>query len=114
MHVNLSIKSVPEALAARLRQRAERNHRSLQGELMAIIERAATEEVPAAAMAARQAAAPAQRAGLAPAKSLEQWLLERRVRPVDAAAAALPRSVDIVRELRDTRDGTSWRGVDRA
>ena len=40
MAVNLSIKSVPEALAARLRARAERNHRSLQGELMAIIEAA--------------------------------------------------------------------------
>ena len=38
--VNLSIKSVPDELAARLRERAERNHRSLQGELMAIIEEA--------------------------------------------------------------------------
>jgi len=36
--VNLSIKNVPDALAARLRERAERNHRSLQGELMAILE----------------------------------------------------------------------------
>ena len=41
--VNLSVKSVPEALAARLRRRAERNHRSLQGELMAILESAASE-----------------------------------------------------------------------
>jgi len=39
--VNLSIKNVPDALAARLRERAERNHRSLQGELMAILESAA-------------------------------------------------------------------------
>ena len=37
---NLSIKDVPEALAQSLRQRAARNHRSLQGELMAIIEQA--------------------------------------------------------------------------
>ena len=37
---NLSIKDVPEAWAENLRQRAARNHRSLQGELMAIIERA--------------------------------------------------------------------------
>ena len=43
MAVNLSIKNVPEAIAARLRERAERNHRSLQGELMAILENAATE-----------------------------------------------------------------------
>ncbi|MGQ0510961.1 MAG: FitA-like ribbon-helix-helix domain-containing protein [Betaproteobacteria bacterium] len=40
MAVNLSIKNVPEALAAKLRARAERNHRSLQGELMAILEEA--------------------------------------------------------------------------
>lgn len=43
MPVNLSIKNVPETMAAKLRARAERNHRSLQGELMAILETAATE-----------------------------------------------------------------------
>ncbi len=36
--VNLSIKNVPEAMARRLRERAGQNHRSLQGELMAILE----------------------------------------------------------------------------
>jgi len=40
MSVNLSVKNVSEALAAKLRARAERNHRSLQGELMAILEAA--------------------------------------------------------------------------
>lgn len=42
---NLSIKDVPEAWAESLRQRAARNHRSLQGELMAIIEKAVTADV---------------------------------------------------------------------
>lgn len=42
---NLSIKDVPEDLAEFLRQRAARNHRSLQGELMAIIEAAAQADV---------------------------------------------------------------------
>ena len=37
----LTIKDVPEPLAQQLRQRAARNHRSLQGELMSIIEQAA-------------------------------------------------------------------------
>lgn len=41
MPVNLSIKNVPDELAALLRERAARNHRSLQGELMAIVEAAA-------------------------------------------------------------------------
>jgi len=40
MPVNLSIKNVPDGLADRLRKRAERTHRSLQGELMAILEEA--------------------------------------------------------------------------
>ncbi len=36
--VNLSIKNVPEHVVEGLRSRANRHHRSLQGELMAIIE----------------------------------------------------------------------------
>lgn len=42
MAVSLSIKNVPETLAEALRQRATANHRSLQRELMAIVEAAAT------------------------------------------------------------------------
>jgi antitoxin FitA len=34
---NLTIKNVPEALVAQLRKRAQEHHRSLQGELMAIL-----------------------------------------------------------------------------
>ncbi|MDB5844636.1 MAG: hypothetical protein JWP79_1946 [Polaromonas sp.] len=46
---NLSIKDVPEAWAQALRQRAARNHRSLQGELMAIVEKAVGDDVATAA-----------------------------------------------------------------
>jgi plasmid stability protein len=45
---NLSIKDVPETWAEALRQRAARNHRSLQGELMAIVEQA-LEDLPSPA-----------------------------------------------------------------
>ena len=38
MAVNLSIKSVPDTLVEKLRKRAEKNHRSLQGELLTILE----------------------------------------------------------------------------
>lgn len=41
MPVTLSVKNVPADVAERLRQRAARHHRSLQGELMAILEEAA-------------------------------------------------------------------------
>ena len=40
MPINLSIKNAPDEVVQRLRQRAERHHRSLQGELLAIIEEA--------------------------------------------------------------------------
>ncbi len=40
MPVNLSIKNVPDEIADQLRQRAEAHHRSLQGELMRILEEA--------------------------------------------------------------------------
>jgi plasmid stability protein len=38
MPVNLSIKNVPDEMAEQLRRRARQSHRSLQGELMAILE----------------------------------------------------------------------------
>ncbi len=40
MPVNLSIKNVPDQLAELLRQRAAAHHRSMQGELLAILENA--------------------------------------------------------------------------
>lgn len=118
---NLSVKDVPEALAERLRQRAARNHRSLQGELMAIIEQAAN-EVPAPGVAADWAAAPGTvgswdplRRGVvvghdargAPVirrgnKTVEQIASELRARFPDALTQG-PSSVDMIREDRDSR-----------
>ena len=43
MPVNLSIKSVPDTLVEKLRKRAEKNHRSLQGELLTILEQSLEE-----------------------------------------------------------------------
>jgi len=44
MPVNLSIKNAPDEIVEHLRRRAERHHRSLQGELLAIIEEAVRTE----------------------------------------------------------------------
>jgi len=44
MPANLSIKNVPDGVTQRLRDRAARNHRSLQGELLAIVEAAVQPE----------------------------------------------------------------------
>lgn len=43
MPVDLSVKRVPDDIVEALRMRAERNHRSLQGELLSILEGAARE-----------------------------------------------------------------------
>lgn len=40
MPVNLSIKNAPDDMVQRLKARAARHHRSLQGELLAILEEA--------------------------------------------------------------------------
>lgn len=96
MTVNLSIKNVPEALADKLRARAERNHRSLQGELMAIIEGAvASEALPAAAVRGRESV----RRGT---KTIEEIAAELRALYPEPVTD-VPRAVDIIRELRDTR-----------
>lgn len=78
MAVNLSIKNVPDHVAEALRARAAAHHRSLQGELLALLHEAAASTVRIDAPAA----------------------LER------ARALRLrkgPRSVDVVRRDRDAR-----------
>ncbi|THF65054.1 FitA-like ribbon-helix-helix domain-containing protein [Pseudothauera rhizosphaerae] len=96
---HLSIKNVPEALAERLRLRAALNHRSLQGELMAIIEQAV--ETPATRDAAAVAPADvhAPRTGR---KTIMQIAEEHRAR-YPAPLAGSPRAVDILRAERDGR-----------
>ena len=44
MPVNLSIKNVPDHIAEQLRRRAAKHHRSLQGELTAILEESVAKE----------------------------------------------------------------------
>ncbi|MBA3058823.1 MAG: hypothetical protein KJ614_00270 [Gammaproteobacteria bacterium] len=127
---NLSVKDVPEAWAQALRERAARNHRSLQGELMALIQRAvesqagspsndaATAEpdnnapfVPMNPLATTQRqrtvvgldrfGKPIIRQGW---KTVEQVVAELRETPHDTKLChALPRGVDIIREERDAR-----------
>jgi antitoxin FitA len=46
MPVNLSIKNVPDAVATGLRNRAARNGRSLQHELLEILKQAAKDQAP--------------------------------------------------------------------
>lgn len=95
MSVNLSIKNVPDELAARLRARAQRNRRSLQRELLAILDQAVDSG-----------------AGLAPGDLPEG----RRRLSIDditeRARARFPQetesSVELIRRMRDGRYGPDW------
>jgi plasmid stability protein len=78
MAVSLSIKNVPERVVRRLRQRAARNRRSLQGELLDLIERAA-DEVP----------------------TISARAVLERIRNLNLPAGES--SADIIREMRDAR-----------
>ena len=97
MSVNLSIKDVPDDLAERLRQRAQRNHRSLQGELMAIVEQAASSVVPASV----PSTAAMGRTPVRGWKTVEQLAQEARRR----FPQGTPSSADMIRALRESRYG---------
>jgi plasmid stability protein len=102
---NLSIKDVPEAWAEALRQRASRSHRSLQGELMAIIERVVQEEA---------APSPAGQTGVVGIDRFGRPITRRGTKTIEQIHAEHlklypepftdgPMSVDIIRRDRDSR-----------
>jgi len=99
MSVNLSIKSVPEALAQRLRERAARNRRSLQRELLSIIEEAAyAEDAPQPVGRLFRGAA----GHVESPKSIDEIVESLRARFPDPRPD-LPLGVDILRSDRDSR-----------
>jgi plasmid stability protein len=94
---SLSIKNVPEEVIERLRERAERNHRSLQRELLALVCEAATQDpgVPEPP----SARTPPVRRGT---KSIREIYEEIRARG-DGPYPDAPLAVDIIRADRDSR-----------
>jgi len=97
MPVSLSIKDVPEALAARLRERAARNHRSLQRELMAIAEAA----VAPANDAPRHSVMP---------PAIAAWTPDSLPASANLNAAAATRD-DLLAELDAIVAGSRWGGA---
>lgn len=115
---NLSIKDVPEQWAHALRRRAAQHHRSLQGELMAMIEKAVAEapadsNVPAGGFAD----APTPRRGDSRVVGHDRFgypIIRQGWKTVEQVAAELrakypepissdPSSVNIIRHDRDSR-----------
>jgi antitoxin FitA len=99
----ISIKDVPDLWADALRQRAARNHRSLQGELMAMIELSLA-GVPQAATAgpAIGSAWRVPDGALREGKSVEQVAREMATK-YPQPVANVPQGVDITRTDRDAR-----------
>lgn len=81
---NLSIKDVPEALAEALRQRAARNHRSLQGELMALVEASVGQPAPGTIQEPK-AVAYAAAAGLPPETAKSGGDLPAKLKAITSA-----------------------------
>ena len=92
---NLSIKNVPPEIVGKLRERAVANHRSLQGELMTLVARAAGEPVEGI----DEAGARLVRHGY---KSIEQIASEHRAR-VKRPIRKGGRSSEMIRADRDAR-----------
>ena len=110
---NISIKDVPDQWAETLRQRAARNHRSLQGELMAILEQAVQEPVAAAnrTLGSQPAGAGAAVVGVDRFghaivrngwKTVEQVVAELNQKFPEPIADQMS-SIDIIRQERDSR-----------
>ena len=92
---NLSIKNVPADVVDRLHERAASNHRSLQGELMALVTAAAGGITPL------HTEPPARHTGPGD-KSIEQIAAEHSAR-VERPITRGGRSVDLIRADRDAR-----------
>jgi plasmid stability protein len=75
MAIDLFIQNVPEDLVARLQERAARSHRSLQGELLTILELAVTEK---RRLTPREALSQVQALGLSTPSESAAWVREDR------------------------------------
>jgi plasmid stability protein len=78
MGVSISIKNVPEEKLELLKARAKRNHRSLQGELLALIEAALEAPQPRKTMSLDEVVEQGKRLGLKTDSDSVQWIREDR------------------------------------
>ncbi len=108
---NISIKDVPDQWAEALRQRAARNHRSLQGELMFLIEQAVQGHDADAGKLQNSAGHEGRVVGFDPRgypiarhgwKTVEQVVAELNAKYPEPVTG-VPLGVDIIRADRDSR-----------
>lgn len=95
---NLSIKNVPENLLEELRERAMRHHRSIQGELMALLSTALASPREGGAQSTIEAPT-MRRSGT---RRIEEIAAERR-RRLKKPLTRGPLAADLIRAERDAR-----------
>ena len=79
MGINISIKNVPVEKVERLKARAKQNHRSLQGELLALIDEALTANPPQRkTMTVHELVEHGKRLGLSTGNDSVRWIREDR------------------------------------
>ena len=104
MPVNLSIKNVPNELVERLRRRAVEHHRSLQGELMAIIEADVRTDKP---LTPHEILAQIRRLGLrTPSESVSKIRKDRNA-PNSKTPNKLGELLDLLQQLPSLGDETT-------
>ena len=94
---NLSIKNVPDEVLDRLRERAARHHRSIQGELMALLFAALDSPAIAAESLVASEAPGTRRSGT---RRIEEISAEHRQRWKKPFTQG-PRAADLIRAERD-------------
>ena len=100
---HLSIKNVPEAVVAKLRERAAGNHRSLQGELLALVCRSAEGDRTGQGGDGRSVPPEGEQSAQESGWMTVQDILAKQTASGLKTVPGSPRGVDIVRRDRDAR-----------
>lgn len=96
---NLSIKNVPDKVLDKLRERASRHHRSLQGELMALLSAALESPASGGEPPAPREVPQKRRSGTRRIEEIAAEHRERMKKPIKRG----PLAVDLIRAERDAR-----------
>ena len=96
---NLSIKNVPDDLLNKLRERAARHHRSIQGELMALLVAAVESAAGGAEPSATDRPPGIRRTGTRRIEEIAAEHRKRWKRPFNRG----PSAADVIRSERDAR-----------
>ena len=96
---NLSIKNVPDEVLDKLRERASRHHRSIQGELMALLSAALGSQASGAESPGTHDVPNMRRSGMRRIEDIAAEHRERVKKPIKHG----PLAVDLIRAERDAR-----------